>query len=125
MAQNNSNSNTTTTTEAVKVCLPISEYVLKTTPVFMNYKQFNKAFPDMMTEEEFNTFAKTNQQFDDWFWNTNEDADDAPEEGDAEDEKSWKNILRDEKMLTAGKREELWEHIEDQVEEFREKMEKE
>jgi hypothetical protein len=130
MAQND-NSNTTTTTTMTtekkekkekKATMEIHfvEYIRKTTRVEIDYKFFNKTFPDMMTEEEFNKFSEVDGAFDEYECNGEDNWND--DDGDLNDEKSWKCILQDAMLYD---KEGLRNFLEEKTEEFFEKMKKE
>jgi hypothetical protein len=118
----NSNSNTTTTTTEKKekkatMEIHLVEYIRKTTRVEMDYKFFNKTFPNLMTEEEFNKFSEVDGMFDEYDWNSEENWNE--HDGDINDEKGWKGFLQ---SATFREKEGLRAFLEEKTEEFHEKM---
>jgi len=118
---------TATMTTKVTVSIPIVEYIAKTTNVEVDYEFFNKKFPGLMTEEQFNKFAEENcEQFEAFEWNNEQNP--TEEEGDHHDEEAWFECLDDPDENLSGYDDELKglkRHIKNQVNTFLGKNEEE
>jgi hypothetical protein len=105
--------NSNTTTKKVTVGIPIVEYIAKTTTVEVDYEFFNKKFPGLMTEQQFNKFAEDSyEEFEYFEWNGGGDPWEV--DGDKDDEETWLKNLNDPDTDMSG----LKDHISEQVEKF-------
>ena len=92
----NSNNNTTTQmeTEKPKVSISVVHLITRTTKVDVDYEFFNKKFPGLMTEKQFNKLSEDSyEEFEDFEWNVDGDA--WSEDGDHHDEVALLETLND------------------------------